>query len=169
MLAVLKSAWPDFPMPDPQAQTMAYHMALDDVPCEAAMDAARTWIRTEKWFPKPAEIRAMAIDRLLPMPSGEEAWGEVVREIHNTGMYSTPSFSCGAIWQAVRALDWREICCTERDDLPSLRAHFYRTYESYRRLAIRDADVEALGAGAYIGLAARRRFEDADEPLPVEE
>lgn len=50
----------------------AYFWALADEPAEAIQQAVRVWMKTEKWFPKPSELIALANDisgpQALPAP-----------------------------------------------------------------------------------------------------
>lgn len=50
----------------------AYFWALADEPADAIQAAVRQWIKTEKWFPKPSELIALANDisgpQALPAP-----------------------------------------------------------------------------------------------------
>ena len=40
----------------------AYFWSLADEPADTVQAAVREWMRTEKWFPKPAELIALAND-----------------------------------------------------------------------------------------------------------
>lgn len=58
VLAVLSTVWPEKPITPETIQ--AYHWALEDQPFGAVKQAAGDWVRSEKWFPKPAELIARA-------------------------------------------------------------------------------------------------------------
>ena len=54
----------------------AYFWSLADEPAEAIQQAVRVWMKTEKWFPKPSELIALAADiqhqqprQALPTPT----------------------------------------------------------------------------------------------------
>lgn len=145
LLAVFKAMYPTHPVPNPEAMVTAYQMALDDLPAEAVTVAAREWMRTGVFFPKPAELRSIIAERGLSLPSPEEAWSEVMSQIRAVGSYGNPSWSCLAVRQAVDALGWRNICASEEIGIE--RAHFYRTYQAYRERTLRDTDLAALWSG----------------------
>jgi hypothetical protein len=145
IVAVLEGSFPNFPT---KPQTVpAYHLALEDLPYEAVRAAVREALQSLKFFPTPAELRAIISDKLLGLPSAEEAWGEVTTQVRECGVYRTPTWSCGAVQAAVRAIGYRNICMTEVDDLPAQRAHFYRTFNAYRERALKDADLGAVWSG----------------------
>lgn len=145
VVAILEGSFPNFPT---KPQTVAaYHLALDDLPCEAVQAAVREALRTLKFFPTPAELRAIVADKLLGLPTAEEAWGEVAAQIRECGVYRTPAWSCAAVQAAVRAIGYRNLCMTEIDDLPGQRAHFYRTFDAYRERALKEADLGAIWSG----------------------
>lgn len=76
VLAVLSSVWPEKEITRELQQ--AYLWVLSDEPADLVQEAARRWMRTGKFFPKPAELIALARDveeqqmhdgiRSLPMP-----------------------------------------------------------------------------------------------------
>ena len=61
----------------------AYFWALADEPAEPIQKAVRRWLRTEKWFPKPSELIALADEitdddirsghRALPVATAQSA------------------------------------------------------------------------------------------------
>lgn len=63
--------------------------------------------------------------------SAEEAWGEVVRNMN--GGWENPAFSEPIITKAVKVIGWNTICTTMTKDMNTLRAHFFRTYESIKK------------------------------------
>ena len=69
---------------------------------------------------------AMKLDRW----DVEEAWGEVIRNVGSVGSYGSPSWSSEALRKAVDALGWKTICLTPDKDVGTLRAHFFRIYNS---------------------------------------
>jgi hypothetical protein len=56
ILAVLKVVWPEREIDD--LTVNAYCRALVNYPYAAVERAAEEWINTERWFPKPAELRS---------------------------------------------------------------------------------------------------------------
>jgi len=145
IVSVLEGSFPNFPT-KPQT-VMAYHLALEDLPYDAVQAAVREALKVLKFFPTPAELRQIVADKLLFLPSAEEAWGEVTRQIRDVGMYGTPRWSCGAVQAAVRAIGYRVLCLTDHDDLPTQRAHFFRVFEAYRERALKEADLGSIWSG----------------------
>jgi hypothetical protein len=64
LLAVMNTVWKDQTDADPDQQTIAYQMALEDVSYQDASEAIKRCLRELVFFPKPAEI----IER-LPQPA----------------------------------------------------------------------------------------------------
>lgn len=62
VLNLLASAYPNFgeKVPDPQATLDLYERLLSDVPAPLLLQAAEQHIRSGKWFPSVAELRAQA-------------------------------------------------------------------------------------------------------------
>jgi hypothetical protein len=58
-----------------------WHLAMDDIPFEAAMVAYRLWIRRKKWMPKPSEIRDLVDEHVFGIPSPETARVQVERSL----------------------------------------------------------------------------------------
>jgi len=63
--------------------------------------------------------------------SAEEAWGKVLKEMN--GGWAQPTFVDPKINAAVEVLGWKTICGTMEKDMNTLRAHFFRTYESIKK------------------------------------
>jgi len=90
-----------------------YVMALEDLSDVRIEAAARTLIRTSKWFPKPSELREEAIlgEMKEHLPSSSSAWAEVVEAIRSIGRDTVPNWSHGLIKQAVTGCGgWRKLC-----------------------------------------------------------
>lgn len=109
-----------------------YVNSLLDLPADAARAAALNLIAEggRRFIPTIGEIRAATLDVMEPLPTAEEAWGEVRAEIHHEGYYGTPQFSHPAIEKAVRAVGWRDICSSDQPGV--VRAHFLRVYDAFR-------------------------------------
>lgn len=119
----------------------------------AALDALA--IESPRWFPGPGELRVRAIEMGQPeggAPSGDEAWGEVVRERHRAGQYAGTAlsdraleFSHPAIAVVVEALGWAELCTSENEVAD--RAHFLKLYaERVTRLRVDRATPPSVAA-----------------------
>ncbi len=58
-----------------------WHLAMDDIPYEAAMVAYRLWIRRKKWMPKPSEMRDLVDEHVFGIPTAESARAQVERSL----------------------------------------------------------------------------------------
>ncbi len=82
MLAVLRGAGlANAPAPSKDMAT-SWAAALDDVRPEDAVAAARLWVKNERWWPTPSDIRAIALDRQGDHPSSSAAWALVQPEVY---------------------------------------------------------------------------------------
>lgn len=74
ILAALSAVWPERFAPergvDPRSTARAYHLAWADLEYETMRAAAAEWIRRERWFPRPAELR-----EALGVRPRREDWG----------------------------------------------------------------------------------------------
>lgn len=157
MLAILMAKWPNYPIPNPEATAAAYQMALADVPYDAAMIAAGRLMQQGKFFPVACEIRELAVTAVTALPSAEEAWREILGALRNGGLYAVHEWSTEPLRRTVETIGWRTICLSQEGD-GDMADRFRRTYETYRRRAIHEADIAALwsghGATAAIGVKA---------------
>jgi hypothetical protein len=115
---------------------MVWEMDLNDVSNEDFMAAVITICRRDT---KPDGYNWAAIFRkeidLMHGDAAEEAWGHAVKEIQKTGIYGKPKFENPVIAEAVRAIGWQTLCNTREGDMGTMRAHFYRTYDAFRKRA----------------------------------
>lgn len=127
---ILKAAFPHVDFPSDSAKL--YRECILDLPFAATRAGVLNLITEpdRRFMPAIGEIRAAVLEAVDPLPTPEEAWGEVMNEIHNTGSYGRPQFSHPAIEKAVRAVDWKNICLSETPGVE--RAHFLRVYASFR-------------------------------------
>lgn len=146
VLAVLTAHWPNYQMPNPEGTLMAYQLGLDDVPYDAAMQAAAKAIKTARFFPTVAELRDLILDKLLDFPSAEEAWAEIRRGFSYGGIYREPEWSCLPLAQAVRAIGWR-VLCTSPEGSSDVADRFALTYRTYRKRVLAGVNIAALWTG----------------------
>lgn len=99
----------------------------------------------------------------------EEAWQQVAEAIRRVGSWGTPQFKDEAITKAVEALGWKYICQTENNNMGTLRAHFYRTYDACRnRVSIQETfkmieentEIKRLVDGVSKALSSPQQNED---------
>lgn len=102
----------------------------------AEIDAAMLKLmRTVKFFPTVAEIFEQA-DNVKNFAIGtteksaDEAWHEVMKEVHSAFIYREPKFSTPEIRQAALNMGWTSLCNLETDAINTARAQFMRIYES---------------------------------------
>jgi hypothetical protein len=127
-----------FPQSETRAGTsVVYEEMLKDIPCDALRDTVNDGIATAWHFtrmPTIAEIRqhwtALRV-RKLGVPSGPEAWGEVMVEIRRCGQYRTPKFSSQLVVDAVRAVGgWMLLTeMQSMDEVAPNRARFIEAYD----------------------------------------
>ena len=102
----------------------------------AEIDAAMLKLmRTMRFFPSIAEIfeqaeniKNFSIGKIEK--SSDEAWREVLREIHDAFIYREPKFSTPEIKQAALNMGWTSLCNLETDAINTARAQFMRIYDS---------------------------------------
>ncbi len=162
LLAILRSIWPQEAVTD--ATLTGWTWAFEDMPYADVEAAAKTWIKTGKFFPRPAELldligRAVTGD-IVP----ETAWQEVLREVRRVGFNRLPtfrnghfepaperSFSSPLIAQAVNAICWEVICTSEKPEI--VYAQFTKVLAALNHRAVRDVqtgtivDLPAVAAG----------------------
>lgn len=135
MLAVLAAVWPkDKIAPDTER---VYHLALSDLPGAWVQEAATQWIRANKWFPKPAELREIVVEQMAPIPSGFEAWAEVKGALNSYGPGREPAWSTPELAAVMKGFGWRNFCMSEIGDEPTIRAQFTRAYDAKRAASLK--------------------------------
>ncbi len=118
-------------------------LLLADIDYKLAEVAAVKMLRSCRFEPKPADIiaavRAIAHSRV---PSPEQAWLLVQKEIARCGQYKAPEWSHAYIQEAVRTINWWNLCTTEID----LSARFMKIYESIVSRRRDEAENNAVAA-----------------------
>lgn len=113
----------------------AYFEDLSDYELPAVCAALAEARRTCKWFPKPAEVRALLEGRAED--GAEVAWAAIQREIRRVGYLGVPALDDRAL-RAVNELwgGWRRLCETLPGEGPELVGwikQFKATYASVER------------------------------------
>lgn len=143
-----------------------YAEELADLPDHYVVQAILECARTQTFFPSLSEIRnrVTQIAGESVLVDAEAAWGEVLREIRRVGAegkrtawidgksvtIAERQFSSPMIERAVEAVGWKDICLTETDDLPTLRAQFR---DALRAIQRREVDRIVSGRHAVTGPA----------------
>lgn len=136
LLSILSSVWSNEPIDD--AKITAYQWALSDVTYAAVEQAAKTLLRSAKFFPKPAEILELIISATVPEIPAGEAFEIVQRQIRKHGYagLSDCDFGDEAITQAVRMVGWRRLCLDE--DQKFIRRDFDAALETCQQRIRKD-------------------------------
>jgi hypothetical protein len=145
ILRILRTVWPNEQITEDRIT--AYQWALEDRAYPDVEDAAKQWLRTGKFFPKPAELlEILSVQDVAPELVPEVAWGEVLREASRVGQHGIPTWSNPLIGQACRSIGWREICLSDERYYPTLRAQFREALKALYGRAIRDEQIGQVGA-----------------------
>jgi hypothetical protein len=146
VIDILSAAYPtykQFSDPNQIAKTAeTWAVLLEDCPVELVLKAVKRHCLLSKYPPTVAEIRENAYAVVNPdgEKSVDEAWGEVVRAIHNYGLYreleALESLS-PQVRKVAKVIGWRELCLSEEPDV--IRGQFRKMYEVSAMRAKQDA------------------------------
>lgn len=143
-----------------------YFAALSDLPLAELRHAATIHVRTQKFFPRVAELREAI--------QGNEddraslAWTDLLKQVRRVGYIGTPTFDDPVAQRAAMELygGWRSLCERLPGDGPELLGAaklFKATYAAYARRDIRNAlalpptEAESYKALANLGDQLRKR------------
>ena len=118
-----------------EGSLIVYARALSSLSVVEIDAAMLKLMRTVKFFPTIAEIFEQA-DNVKNFAIGksessaDEAWHEVMKEVHSAFIYREPKFSAPEIKQAALNMGWTSLCNLETDAINTARAQFMRIYES---------------------------------------
>lgn len=148
LVAVCVATWSSHPVGDPAALVTAWEMALADVPYPLGQRALGLYLREGRFFPAPAEVRALVVDQLGVIPEEGEAWRMVVARMRTTypGIPAAPWAAPEPVRLAVEAMGGMHVLRLS-DDPGDDQKRFFRVYRTYRQRAARELDVAALTAG----------------------
>jgi hypothetical protein len=117
-----------------------YSIEWADVDNDLLLAAVLQWLSTpHPYHPQAGEIRLLAYQLITQLPSAEEAWLEVKRQIKENHIYRPRTFSNGLIQLAAEAIGWEALCIQTMSDEPANRAHFMRLYEAFQRRVSEEA------------------------------
>jgi hypothetical protein len=177
LLRILRAFWPDIKVTDDLVNGWTW--AMEDVSFPVAEDAAKRWIKTQKWFPKPAELlEIIGVQQVAPNLIPEAAWAEVLREARRVGVNRLPlyrggevvppperEFSHPAIAQAVDSIGWKAICLTPEEERSYLQHRFTETLKALIKREVRNVQIgetgPAIGSGEPTIAAIGARTGDA--------
>lgn len=119
-----------------------YVQHLADIPDGMLADIGREWIRTERFFPTIAELRALAAERALSLPTDEQALAQVTARIAwgRDAMDADPPDVHPLAVAAVRAVGgYPAFRASEKPEV--ITGQFLRFYRDARAAALRAAQV----------------------------
>lgn len=124
------------------AKINVWHALIGDIAFDDAKKALYYVLNTNKFEPKPADIREVLIkSQASNIPSAGEAWGEVLRK---ADIYKADiDWSHDLIRKAVQIIGLRTICTSEAIGVE--RAHFLKVYETLAVRKSQNAIMQGLG------------------------
>lgn len=127
-----------------------YFRALSDLSLDAIRTAANVHVRSQKFFPRPAELRE-AIEGNMD-DRAELAWAHVQNEVRRVGYNGTPSWPDEATRRAAMELygGWIRLCSNLPAYGPELLGFAKQFKATFRSYAARD--VRELQPGSVAGL-----------------
>lgn len=121
-----------------------YETMLADLDAGIAAQAVRRLIATAKWLPTVAEVRSTYADLAHgPVPSGEDAYADLLQQVRRVGIYRAPRFTDPLAERAMLGVygSWRA-CCNAPENDQAGRARFL---DFYQRLATQQRLDQASG------------------------
>lgn len=128
--------------PSPE-KTQVYFDALNDLPFDVAMIAARKVIATleNPFLPMPAVFRSMALSVTgQSVQAAPDSWAEVTRAIRNFGSYREPEALASMTpltRKVVQSFGYQELCHSENIEV--IRGQFRMAYEALEKREVVDA------------------------------
>ena len=134
MLTLARKTFPSSKV-DAEALTL-YVAALDDLTYQQMKAGVIKLLNTATFFPTIAEIRKASEEMVAHVkhegkPDAGEAWGEVIKFMHERSQCDTRPFpwSCPEVKEAVKRIGKTSLFALEMKDEPIVRAQFMRIYE----------------------------------------
>ena len=136
-LKLLMLAKKTFPDSKADAETLLlYTAALDDLTYPQVKAGVLKLLNTAKFFPRIADIREASNAMVAHVnhegkPDAGEAWGEVIKFMHERSQCDTRPFpwSCPEVKEAVKRIGKTSLFALEMKDEPIVRAQFMKIYE----------------------------------------
>lgn len=131
LIGLATANFPNMQEKDMRPTATLWEKMLADIPYPVAEQALIKLLATNKFFPTVADIREAAENMTgNQLPAADQAWSEVLEQIRRIGSWGIPTFTHPAITEAVKAIGWRNICCSETPGVE--RAHFMKIYDSVK-------------------------------------
>lgn len=150
VLKILSAYRKVFPQSKIDEEGLALYVALLKPLSLAEVSAAMAKLAiTCKFFPSVAEIFEAAGDvrrtaQNSQVPSVDEAWNEVLHQVHDAFIYQQPKFSTREIEQAALHMGWTALCNLGARDINTSRAQFRDIYTDILRRKKNKAQNEAI-------------------------
>lgn len=114
-----------------EATIANYVRLLQDIPLADLQTSIDQCMATCKFLPTIAEIREQwrGLTMALSQQTASDAWGDVQREILQTGYIGTPKFDNPVTAIVVRNMGWHNICASDKPGVD--RRQFMDMYEQY--------------------------------------
>jgi hypothetical protein len=121
----------------------AYADLLQDIDADTLATAAKQAAAESKFFPTVAELRERALvirGMVNGWPDAAEVFQSAVRQASSIGYarFDDTTWPSEAIRDFVKTW-WRDICYTDEDNLPTIRAQFRDSYNARARRADQQA------------------------------
>lgn len=159
MLAYLAAAYPNANITRETAQI--YHDVLGNIHRDLVMDACRTLVRENPFFPSSAEIlRKVGNMQGMLSPLAGVAWETVQNEIRRVGHIAAPEFMDDTVEAAVKAIGWRELCLADNQGV--VRSNFFKIYAEIAQQKDRARLEELSQMRPQLGSGEKPELESAD-------
>lgn len=139
-MLILRDTFPERFGEMDKSSVNVWFQLLHDIEDKAFEKAILFVARNHEKPPTPATIRRIANNGDTPL-TGEEAWSQVTAALRSYGYLNPPSFDDPALDRAVKALGWSELSMASLSQLPTWRAHFFRTYDAMRKRVEADEEM----------------------------
>jgi hypothetical protein len=118
-----------------ESRQLLYFRALQDFPLASVIAALDASVKTCRFMPKPADLRALIGGD--PEDQAERAWLEYKRAARQIGGYRSPAFEDGALAETLLAVfgSWENACWMDLSPemWASKRKEFGRVYRVYQQ------------------------------------
>lgn len=133
ILSTYLKAFPQSKLNDDDEGLALYVRLLKPLPPAAISAAMAKLAMTHTFFPAVAEIfeAAKSIKTTATsseVPGVDEAWREVIQQVHDAFVYREPVFSTSEIKQAALNMGWTSLCYLEVGEMNTARAQFRDIY-----------------------------------------
>ncbi len=150
LLRVARTIWPD--LPAGEDTITAWQWALGDLSYELVQHALQAHMRTSPFPPKPADLRKVLAEDAVGPLTWQQAWDEVwqVAQRHGRTMAGFAGWSSPEVAEAVKHVGFVNVCDTDADRIPAIRAQFRDFVNAKRDRQIRAYQTGSEPIPAYV-------------------